>query len=439
MADTGSTETVSLDDIPINRFHVKITALTFGAHFTDGYSLGGISIVLGSTAFQQTLSPVWQGLLGSSALIGLFFGSLITGWISDRIGRQKIFLFSFVLISLASLLQFFANDPMTLLILRLLIGFGIGGDYSVGVTLLAEFVPTKGRGVLLGCLGAVWTVGYVAVNIIGFYLTGPDSWRWLLASACIPALIVLLLRIGTPESPRWLIRMGRKEEAQAIIDRFIGPNVKIEENVVENLGFRTLFTPRYRKMTAFCTLFCTIDVFPYFAVYTFLPSILAGFGLSESFFADMMLNIALLVGSVLGLILMSKLTRRQFSIGGYAVCAVGLGIMAMAPGSWTVLVLIAFAFFTIAISAEGNLVTVFPTECMPTEIRATGMGFATAFSRIGSAMGTFLLPLMLSGIGPQWTMGVLALVCLGGTLMCQAWAPATEHLSLAQASGGEDA
>ena len=430
---------ISLDDVPINRFHIKMTVLTFGAHFTDGYSIGTISIALAALALQMDISPLWQGLLGSSALIGLFLGSLVTGWVSDKIGRQKIFLFSFVLIGLASFLQLFVTSLGALLALRILIGFGIGGDYSVGVTLLTEFVPRKARGVLVGCLSAVWTVGYVGATILGFYLVGSDAWRWLLASATVPSLIVLFLRIGTPESPRWLIRMGRREEAQKIVDTYIGPNVTVEENQVENLGYKMLFTKRYRKATAFSALFFAFDVIPYFAVYTFLPSILASFGLAEDFTTDLLLNIALLVGAAIGIWLTLKVTRRQFSTGAFAVCSIGLLTLTLAPGASPVVLIIAFALFTMAISAAGNLTAVFPAECLPTEVRSSGIGFATAVSRISSAISTFLLPLSLVGIGMTGTMAILAGVCVLGTIMCFAWAPNTEDKTLAEASAGEGA
>jgi len=197
-----------MDDLPLNRFHLRIAGLTFGAHLTDGYVLGVIGFALVQLTPQMSLTPLQEGLIGGSALLGLFFGSLVLGWISDHIGRQKIFNFSFVLITLASFGQFFAQTPEQLFWLRVLVGIGLGGDYSVGHTMLAEFSPRKYRGVLLGSFSVVWTLGYVAASLIGHQLVdaGPDAWRWLLASASLPALVITILRWGTPESPRWLLR-----------------------------------------------------------------------------------------------------------------------------------------------------------------------------------------------------------------------------------------
>jgi len=182
---------IKLDDAPLNKFHIKIAGLTFGAHFTDGYILGIVGFALTLLTPQMGLSSFWVGLIGSSALIGLFLGSLILGWISDYIGRQKIFVLSFTIITAASILQFFADSPTELVIYRILIGIGLGGDYSVGHTMLAEFSPRKHRGVLLGSFSVIWTIGYVAANIVGIFATNasPDAWKWMLASSAIQHLL----------------------------------------------------------------------------------------------------------------------------------------------------------------------------------------------------------------------------------------------------------
>ncbi|PQV45555.1 sugar transport protein [Paraburkholderia sp. BL21I4N1] len=82
---------VSLDDVPLNAFHIKIAGLTFGAHFTEGFALGTIGYALAAMNRQMPLDAFWMGMIGSSALMGIFLGSLVFGWLSDRLGRQKIF------------------------------------------------------------------------------------------------------------------------------------------------------------------------------------------------------------------------------------------------------------------------------------------------------------------------------------------------------------
>ncbi|MCL6624985.1 MFS transporter [Alicyclobacillus shizuokensis] len=426
---------IQIDDAPLNKFHVRITALTFGSNFSDGYALGIISMALSLIGPQMHLGPVWQGLLGSSALIGLFFGSLLLGWLSDHIGRQKIYLTNFVIVTVASALQYFVNDPVTLFILRILIGLALGGDYAVGSTLLAEFAPKRYRGVLLSALNVLWTVGYTLATIVGYYLQGtPDAWRWMLASGAIPGLIVLLLRIGTPESPRWLIRMGREQEARSIVKKYVGQNVEIDAMIAEAkrqaFAFRDLFAKNVRMRTVFGSLFYVCNVIPYFAIYTFLPTILSNLGFEDNFGIDTILNIFLLVGAIAGLWFTERLSRRGFTIYSFACLTVALFFITILPTHLHTLILILFIIFTFIMSAASNLTLIYPAELFPTDVRASGVGVVTAVSRVGSAIGTFLLPLM----SVKASMFGMTAVLLFGTLVSVLWAPETARLALDEAS-----
>jgi len=433
-------QTYRMDDAPLNKFHLRITALTFGSNFSDGYALGIIGMALSLLGPQMKLGPLWEGLIGSSALIGLFFGSLLLGGLSDKIGRQKIYLTNFIIITAASALQFFVNDPVTLFILRILIGIALGGDYAVGSTLLAEFAPRKYRGVLLSSLNVLWTVGYVLSNVVGYYLekSGSESWRWMLMSAAIPAVIVLIMRIGTPESPRWLVKMGRHEEAREIVRKYIGPNAVMDETVEKNQGsnykLADLFSKQLWKRTAFGGLFYVCQVVPYFAIYTFLPTILDKMGFEETFTVDMWLNLFLLVGSIAGLWCTEKLSRRGFTIYTFIILTASLFVLSLLPAGSHGFAIMVFAIFTFVMSAASNLTLVYPAELFPTEIRGTGVGVVTAISRIGSAIGTFLLPVSVSSLGMTASMVGMSIILLIGTVVSIAWAPETKSLGLNEAS-----
>jgi putative MFS transporter len=432
---------IPLDDVPLNAFHVKIAGLTFGAHFTEGFALGTIGYALASMNRQMPLDAFWMGMIGSSALMGIFFGSLVFGWLSDRLGRQKIFLLSFLIITAAAFAQFYVRSPLELCLLRVVIGFGMGGDFAVGHAILAAFSPRKHRGTLLGSFSVVWTIGYVAANVLGMHYAdaSPDAWRWLLASAGVPALIVLVLRVGTPESPRWLHGKGRVAEAKSVMLKHFGANVTLDGGHDEHAqtagGFMRLFKPDLIRRTIFNCAFFVCLVIPYFAVYTFLPTILKAIHLNNDSSADFLLNGFLVLGALLGIWLTIKLPRRVFLIGSFAVTCVSLIALSLLPESAALGMIVAFAIFTLTMSAFSNLVGVFPPECFPTEVRACGVGLAIACSRLGSAVGTFLLPLGIVHLGFHITMMVLAAVLLIGMVVSIAWAPETKHLTLNEASG----
>jgi putative MFS transporter len=438
---------IFLDDVPLNFFHCKIASLTFGAHLTEGYAIGTIAYAL-KPFLDQTLGAqaeyraLWEGLTGSSTLIGIFLGSLLFGWLSDRVGRQKIFLLSFVIITAAAFAQFYVQTPLVLCVLRVLLGLGMGGDFAVGHAILAEFSPRKYRGLLLGSFSVIWTIGYVAANLFGMeyvqHGSNPDAWRWLLASAGVPALVVLVLRLGTPESPRWLWSKGRRTEADAVVRKYFGQGVMLDTCANDHDhapgGFKRLFQRDLISRTLFNCAFFVCLVIPYFAIYTFLPSILKVIHLQEGSGADLLLNGLLIAGAIVGIWLTVKLPRRVFLIGSFAVTAVALLALGFLPTSSSVALVAAFALFTVALSAVSNLVGVYPPECFPTEVRASGVGFAIACSRLGSAFGVFLLPIGMAAWGLQPTMISLAAVLLIGMVVSIAWAPETRHLRLNDAA-----
>lgn len=435
----SNTPKIVLDDVPLNKFHIKFAGITLGAHFTDGYAIGIIGFALTLLAPQLGLTPFWQGLIGSSALLGLFFGSMFFGWLADIIGRKLVFTISFIVITVASALQLFVETALSLFILRIIIGIGLGGDFSVGHALLSEYSPKKHRGVLLSSFSVVWTIGYVAATFVGYWLSkimpAEIAWKWMLASSAIPAAMIMIARIGTPESARWLMLKGRKAEADQILKKHFGDNVYIDDvqSTEKKASFMTLFSKQYIKRTIFNCVFFACIVMPYFAIYTFLPQILQVMGLSQNSTTDLMLNAFLIVGAVAGIYLTHKATRRGFLISSFAVLAVSLLALALFPSSMVAFSILAFSIFTLTLSAVSNLVGVFPAESFPTEIRATGVGLAIAFSRIASAMSTFLLPVALLNIGTTNTLLCLVAILVIGLVVSILWAPETKDKTLSEA------
>ncbi|WP_091969813.1 MFS transporter [Propionibacterium cyclohexanicum] len=431
MSQISSLQHSSLDEVPFGRFHLRITAMTFGANFSDGYALGIIGALLPILTTKWVLSGFEQGMLASSALIGLFFGSMVLGRVGDIIGRQRVYVLNFILIAVASLLQLWAPGLWVLFVLRVLIGFGLGADYAVGPTLQSEFAPRKQRGFMLASLTVLWTVGYVVANVLGVLLVGTgDAWRWLLASGAIPAIVVLLVRIGAPESPGWLISRGRVEEARAIVRKHLGvelTDAELVTSVGENASndYRRLFVKGQAKRTWFGVVFYSALVLPYFAIYTFVPTIFENLKIQDANLQYIILNFFLLVGGIAGLWLVQRYSRRAATFWSFVVLAVSLLVLGLTSGMPAFVLMIPFAVYTFVMSAASNLTQVYPPELFPTPIRSSGVGLLNGLSRIASAAGTFLLPLMLTGWGIAASMYVLAAVLAVGAVFTWWWAPET--------------
>ncbi|MCA3848677.1 MAG: MFS transporter, partial [Burkholderia sp.] len=197
-----STNRNSIEDVPLNGFHQLLTIRSGGGWLMDGYVLSIIGVAMVQFSAALSLTNFWQGMVAASALIGIFFGGFLGGWLSDRLGRQKPYFFGPVIFFVCSLAQLWVQSGEALFVLRFLIGIGVGIEYPVAGSLLVEFMPRKYRGPRLAMLTIIWFFGAALAYIVGNIILGsggPDAWRWVLASPAVIGLVLFVVRIGTPD------------------------------------------------------------------------------------------------------------------------------------------------------------------------------------------------------------------------------------------------
>ena len=430
----------SIDDAPFRPFHARTALLAAGGPFCDGYILGIVGIALPLLTPQLQLSAGWIGLIGASALIGLFLGGLVGGYATDVMGRKALYTLNLLAFVALSVPQFFVTSAWQLFVLRLLIGVAIGADYPIATSYVAEFMPRKFRGPMLAGLVLAWWLGYVVSYVAAYAMSGggPDAWRWILASSAIPSVIVLVLRIGMPESPRWLLSVGRKAEAQAVVDQYVGPDYVLEEIRApgeSRPGLGQLFKGGYGRLVAFISLFWALQSAPSFAIHTLQAQLLTSLHVRDPLLSTIVIIALALLGIVpttLGLV--NTIGRRKLLIGTFVISAVPLAFIGILPVSPAWLVITAFVVYTVSEAAGSGLQFVYPNELFPTHIRGTAVGFGCAMSRLGAAVSTFLMPLGYTYLGPRETMLITAAMLIAGALISYVLAPETRDLSLAEAS-----
>lgn len=432
----------TLETVPLRSFHIRVLSYTIGGSLTDGYILGMIQFALIAFTEDIGLTSIWQGLITSSPLMGVFVGCLVFGRLSDKIGRQKIYTLDFIAIVILSLLQFFADSAGMLFILRLLIGICIGAEYSIGPAIVAEFVPGRIRGKMLSIICMVWTIGYVIAAYIGAWLQtfGPESWKWMLSSSAIIAFVVLLMRLGMPETPRWLIMNGRIDEAKEIVEKKLGLDIDLQPTIEEihsrkvskQAKVTDLFVGEQGKKTAFAVIAYGANVLPMYAVLSFVPVILNALGIVDSnTFYTLILNGLYVAAAIIAVLIVDKFPRKQFTMFFMVVALIPLLILALWAGAPAWLIVVCFAVHVLGNQCFGTVTAyIYPTESFPTEIRTTGAGFCSAVSRIFACFGTFAMPIIIEKFGISIALIGIAIILGIALIITKLWAPETNNVSI---------
>ncbi|POB11667.1 MFS transporter [Sulfobacillus sp. hq2] len=406
------------DNMPIDRSHVRVTVLTVAGYFLDGFDLLVISVALLTIvpAFHPT--AVATGLIGSATIAGMFFGGLGAGFLVDRLGRRRIYLWDLIVFIIFTIGAAVAQNIWQLILFRGLLGVGIGADYALTLTIVSEFAPIKGRGTLMGAGLLAYWIGAVASIFLGllfFLIAGGLAWRLTLLVGVIPAIIVLILRHTVPESPRWkAVTEGNKIGASQI-------------------SLKSLMRPPFarRVWLSYANWFINDIIFYGIGIYT--PILLLGMGLKThiaSIAGSGILDVMGMFGAFAGMILLDRWGRRPLQVWGFLLQGATLLVFAFNPKPSLLLLSIAFAVFYIAnAGGTGQTTGIFVSELVPTRVRGTAMGLGTAISRIGAFVSAFLLPVILKAEGIEVILVLTGLCALIGVALTLGL-PETRYQSL---------
>lgn len=422
---TPSDISTRLDALPVNRKHRKVLVGSGIGWALDAMDVGLISFIIAALAQQWNLSSEETGLFVSIGFVGMAIGAGLGGLLADRIGRKQVFALTLLIYGLATGASALAGGLTALLILRFVVGLGLGAELPVASTYVSEFAPARVRGRLIVILEAFWALGWTAAAVIGFFVVpaSDNGWRWAFAIGAVPAIYALVVRRTLPESPRWLARQGRIAEAEAIVAEFEaeGPTVSRETTadqepplqatpIAKSAGGRltALWSPEFRVRTiAIWTVWLCVN-FSYYGAFIWIPSILvdSGFSLVRSFGFTLIITLAQLPGYALAAWLIEKWGRKAT----LSVFLVGSALAALAFGSAQSVAMVigagmALSFFNLG--AWGALYAITP-EIYPTSLRGTGSGWAAGIGRIASIVAPLTVPLLLVAGGTNLTFSIFA-------------------------------
>lgn len=433
---------IKLDDVGMTPFLKKVTLFSSGGPFLEGYVLGIIGVALLTIIPEMGINDHWAGMIGVASIVGLFIGASVGGYLTDLIGRRKMFVLDVCAIIVLSLACMAIQTSLQLVILRFLIGIVIGADYPIATSMIAEFTPRKYRALSMGFIAAAWYIGANTAYVVGYFMLNvPGGWRWMLGSPVIPCIIILLGRLSIPESPRWLYTKGRVAEAHKVVLEVFGKDVVLDdETVVQKVEFSRIFKGTYLRRVMFVGVIWLCQAVPMFAIYTYGPQMIETFGFGEgkdALLGEMVIGTFFLIGTIPAMFLAERWGRRPLIILCFAVMTVALAVLGVIPQASMFLIVICFAIYALFSGGPGNLEWLYPNELFPTEIRASAMGVAMAISRIGTIISIYVLPQFIAAYGLATTLSVGAGISLIGFIVSLLWAPETKGLPLSVTSSVE--
>lgn len=420
-----------LDRLPVTDKHKRLLLGSGIGWALDAMDVGLVSFVIAALAVHWDLDKSTTSWIASIGFIGMAVGASVGGLLADKIGRRQVFAVTLLLYGLATGASALAWSVGALMVFRFLVGLGLGSELPVASTLVSEFSPRKVRGRMVVLLEAFWAAGWILAAVIGTFVVsqGENGWRWGFALGAVPALYAIYVRLGLPESVRYLESVGRHQEAEAIVQSFeaeadparIDHSPAAAPAAAETAARGGIWGPDMRRRTAaFWAVWFGVSL-SYYGAFIWIPSLLVdqGFTLVRSFTFTLIITIAQLPGYAAAAWLIEVWGRRitlSAFLGGSAAAAVLYGFAA-AP--WQIIAAgCLLSFFNLG--AWGALYAIGP-ELYPTSIRATGTGAGAAFGRIGSIIAPLIVPPVLAFGGPAAVFGVFAaafaLACVAALIL----------------------
>lgn len=400
---------------------------------------------LGVFAALELLSVAGFGTFVFATFAGLWVGTLAFGFVADRFGRRLVFTWSLIWYMACTVIMAFQTSGFALDIWRFIAGIGIGVELVTIDTYISELIPSRERGRAYAVnqfitFSVVPLVAFLAYVLKGTQPFGLDYWRVVMLIGSVGAVIVWIVRRKIPESPRWLARHGRIDEAERIVAD-IERQVAAEKGIAlpapqpvlpEQHGrgsYKEIFGPQFRTRTIILSIFNMAQVIGFYGFAAWVPTLLIhrGIHVTASLGYAFVIAIANPFGPLLGVWFADKLERKTQICGSLITMAVVIAIFAQASAPWLLIVL--GVLFTLAANIMSYAYHGYQAELYPTRIRARAIGFVYSWSRISAAFAGLAIGILLHGYGVPGVAGFIGVSMLVGICMILL-GPSTRGLSL---------
>jgi len=439
---------------PMTAMQWRIWSLAAAGKFFEGFVVFMTGVALPLIVREFHIRPDAGGFIAAASLFGILVGAITLGGLSDHVGRKRMFVVEMIIfVSFLTLLTF-SRSAGAIVASLFGVGLALGCDYPTAHAIIAENIPSTTRGRLVLGAFAFQAVGALFGTAVGYavlkHVPTLDAWRWMYATAVIPAIGVTVGRFSITESANWLLARGEVEPAERAVARLLvrRPQYPRAFALVKRAGdlvararsahIGRLFTAGHnRRATVLASVPWFLQDLATYGIGIFTPTLLAAaFGAPPAHLrstADLIssdvlaakgsaaITLFLSAGILAAVLLTDRVGRIPLQIAGFAGCALGLFLAAMSTGfrgdTGLALIVAGFVVFDFMTNLGPNAQTyLLAGEVFPTEIRGMGAGFAAAFAKTGAVLTAFLFPVLLRAIGTRsvlvWLIGASLLGAL---------------------------
>jgi MFS transporter, putative metabolite:H+ symporter len=422
-----------LDRMPVNRQILFLVGLLGLIWILEAFDIGIIAPVLFILKNEWQLSPSSTGIIGSAGTLGIVLGLLPAGRLADRFGRKTTLVGGIVVFSIVTFFAAFSHNATELAVYRFIAGLGQGAVFPVPYLLLSEFVNKRWRGTAVGLANSLLGFSYGLNTLAGWLIIGhlPDSeaWRTLLILGGAPILIVPVIIMFLPESPRFLLKVGKIDTVRRFVEKLEDiSHLPHDETLTDKGSLKVLEVTAQRRVTildlfrrpygmrcvvAYLALLSPFIVFYVITIYG--PSILQRMGAGKEdalYYTSGLLFMTVISTAIAGAV-GDKISRRWSLVIVMVTTAIGTVALGMPlPRAGVITAAIVVWSF---VYAGFPLAKLYMAEQFPTRLRATGSMLGESITRfIGGVVLVYLFPIMSAALDPPTLYGILGVL----TVLC---------------------
>lgn len=365
----------------------------------DSWDSVAMALVAPSIAREWSLDPLSLGFLISASYAGQFVGAVSLGYFAERLGRLPVLIVAVIVMCLLAIGCALAWDFTSLFIMRLIQGIMIGGAMPVSITYVNELAPTHWRGRYFGIFQTLAISGFSIAAMVSPLIIPTLGWRWMMGIGAIPLVLVPLMWLTLAESPRWLARIGRLEDANRSLIKLGGrpavfpadpeQDISTKPSQERRAQLTDLFSPGLRFKTITVTMLWFLTMFVSFGLTTWAPSLFVQvYDIPEvtAYYYISLSSITLLVALASAGFIIDWIGRRPFAILGMSMSFLILTSIAIFDPRQELVIVCAILIGKIFIFFGTYTLWPYTAESFPTNVRALALGYASSIGRAASVI-----------------------------------------------------